>query len=110
MLKTAQRGIDHKSDRRASTCRLVRQDGGLERRGATSPSASTPRVLVAPMIEARGVEMLLGMVHDAQFGPVVLVGAGGVHVEALADAVYAVPPFGPAEAAGSWIGCASRRS
>jgi succinyl-CoA synthetase beta subunit len=57
------------------------------------------RVLVAPMIEARGVEMLLGMVHDAQFGPVVLVGAGGVHVEALADAVYAVPPFGPAEAA-----------
>ena len=43
--------------------------------------------------------MLLVMVHDAQFGPVVLVGSGGVHVEALADAVYAVPPFGPAEAA-----------
>jgi succinyl-CoA synthetase beta subunit len=56
------------------------------------------RVLVAPMIEAHGVEMLLGMVNDAQFGPVVLIGAGGVHVEALADAVYAVPPFGPAEA------------
>jgi succinyl-CoA synthetase beta subunit len=56
------------------------------------------RVLVAPMVEARGVEMLLGMVHDAQFGPVVLIGAGGVHVEALADAVHAVPPFGPAEA------------
>jgi hypothetical protein len=30
---------------------------------------------------------------------VVLVGAGGVHVEALADAVYAVPPFDAAGAA-----------
>jgi len=29
----------------------------------------------------------------------VLIGAGGVHVEALADAVYAVPPFDAAEAA-----------
>ena len=28
-----------------------------------------------------------------------LIGAGGVHVEALADAVYAVPPFDAAEAA-----------
>jgi hypothetical protein len=34
-----------------------------------------------------------------QFGPVVLVGAGGVHAEALADAVYALPPFDAAEAA-----------
>ena len=63
------------------------------------------------MIAAHGVEMLLGMVHDAQFGPVVLIGAGGVHVEALADVVYAVPPFGrgrgrPARRSG----CASRRS
>jgi hypothetical protein len=51
------------------------------------------------MIAARGVEMLLGMIHDEQFGPIVLIGAGGVHVEALADAVYAVPPFDAAEAA-----------
>ncbi len=51
------------------------------------------------MIAAKGVEMLLGMVHDEQFGPIVLIGAGGVHVEALADAVYAVPPFDAAEAA-----------
>jgi hypothetical protein len=38
------------------------------------------------------------MVHDAQFGPVVLLGFGGVHVEALADVVYALPPFDAAEA------------
>jgi hypothetical protein len=51
------------------------------------------------MVTAPGVEMLLGMVNDAQFGPVVLIGAGGVHVEALADAVYAIPPFDAGEAA-----------
>jgi hypothetical protein len=42
--------------------------------------------------------MLLGMIHDAQFGPIVLIGSGGVHVESLADVVYAVPPFDAAEA------------
>ena len=57
-----------------------------------------PRVLVAPMIKAQGVEMLLGMIHDDQFGPVVLLGFGGLHVEALADVVYALPPFDVAEA------------
>ena len=57
-----------------------------------------PRVLVAPMVAAPGVEMLLGMFHDEQFGPVVVLGFGGVHVEALADVVYALPPFGAAEA------------
>src|ERR1700741_3443521 len=45
-----------------------------------------------------GVEMLLGLVHDEQFGPIVLVGAGGVHVEALADVGHAIPPFDAAEA------------
>ena len=57
-----------------------------------------PRVLVAPMITAEGVEMLLGMIHDDQFGPVVLLGFGGLHVEALADVVHALPPFDAAEA------------
>ena len=55
-------------------------------------------MLIAPMIAARGVEMLLGMVNDAQFGPVVLLGAGGVHVEALRDVLYALPPFDAAHA------------
>jgi hypothetical protein len=38
------------------------------------------------------------MIRDPQFGPVVLIGAGGVHVEALDDAVYALPPFDATEA------------
>lgn len=98
VLKTAKRGVDHKSDL-----------GGIHLGLGDAAAVATAyrdlakridaRVLVAPMIAARGAEMLLGMVNDPQFGPVVLIGAGGVHVEALADAVYAVPPFDAAEAA-----------
>jgi hypothetical protein len=97
VLKTAVAGIDHKSDRNAvyldikdeAQLRTAYQD--LNRRIG-------PRVLVAPMVEAKGVEMLLGMINDEQFGPVVVLGFGGVHVEALADVVYALPPFDVAEA------------
>jgi acyl-CoA synthetase (NDP forming) len=98
VLKTAKRGIDHKSELRGIHL-------GLADQAAVSVAYRDllkridARVLVAPMVEARGVEMLLGMVNDPQFGPVVLIGAGGVHVEALADAVYALPPFDAAEAA-----------
>jgi acetate---CoA ligase (ADP-forming) len=37
-------------------------------------------------------EMALGLIHDDQFGPVVLVAAGGVHIELLADRALALPP------------------
>jgi hypothetical protein len=50
------------------------------------------------MIAAAGVEMLLGMIQDEQFGPVVLLGFGGLHVEALADVAHVLPPFDAAEA------------
>jgi acyl-CoA synthetase (NDP forming) len=98
VLKTAKRGLDHKSDRQGIHLSLADKTAVSTAYRDLAKRIDT-RVLVAPMVETRGVEMLLGMVHDAQFGPVVLIGAGGVHVEALADAVYAVPPFGPAEAA-----------
>jgi acyl-CoA synthetase (NDP forming) len=98
VLKTAKRGLDHKSDRQGIHLSLADKTAVSTAYRDLAKRIDT-RVLVAPMVETRGVEVLLGMVHDAQFGPVVLIGAGGVHVEALADAVYAVPPFGPAEAA-----------
>jgi acyl-CoA synthetase (NDP forming) len=50
-------------------------------------------VLVCQMIE-RGVEMMVGVTHDALFGPTVTVGLGGVLVEVLHDAAVRVPPFG----------------
>jgi acyl-CoA synthetase (NDP forming) len=98
VLKTAKRGVDHKSDLGGIHLGLADQ-AAVAAAWRDLSKRIGPRVLVAPMVEAKGVEMLLGMVNDPQFGPVVLVGAGGVHVEALADAVHALPPFDAAEAA-----------
>ncbi|MFI5689191.1 acetate--CoA ligase family protein [Streptomyces sp. NPDC051636] len=50
-------------------------------------------VLVCQMVE-RGVEMVVGVTHDALFGPTVTAGLGGVLVEVLRDAAVGVPPFG----------------
>ena len=97
VLKTAVAGIDHKSDLNGVYLD-IRDETQLRAAYQELSRRIGPRVLVAPMIEAKGVEMLLGMIHDEQFGPVVVLGFGGVHVEALADVVYALPPFDVAEA------------
>jgi acyl-CoA synthetase (NDP forming) len=47
-----------------------------------------------------GVELALGLVADPQFGPLVVVAAGGVLVEALGDRVTALPPVDRAGARG----------
>lgn len=54
-------------------------------------------VLVCQMVE-RGVEMVVGVTHDALFGPTVTVGLGGVLVEVLHDSAVRVPPFGEDQA------------
>ncbi len=51
-----------------------------------------PRVLVQEMAP-KGVELALGTVLDAQFGPLVMVAAGGVWVEILEDRAFALPPL-----------------
>jgi acyl-CoA synthetase (NDP forming) len=48
---------------------------------------------------ANGVELVVGARRDRAFGPVVLVGAGGVHAETLADTAVALAPLGAGEAA-----------
>ncbi|MGH2577532.1 MAG: acetate--CoA ligase family protein, partial [Actinomycetota bacterium] len=45
-----------------------------------------------------GVEIHLGIVRDEQFGPLVLVAAGGVLVEVLNDRRLALPPLDVARA------------
>ncbi|OWJ55893.1 hypothetical protein BWR60_35705 [Inquilinus limosus] len=57
-----------------------------------------PRVVVARMVRDKGVEMMLGLQRDPDFGPVVVIGFGGIHAEILRDAAFALPPFDAAEA------------
>ena len=46
----------------------------------------------------RGVEVIVGGRVDPQFGPLIVVGLGGVLVEVLADTALAPAPIGPGEA------------
>jgi len=97
VLKTAMPGVDHKSDRDGVNLN-IQDEATLTAAYQSLARRIGPRALLAPMISTPGVEMLLGMVHDDQFGPVVVLGFGGLHVEALADVVYALPPFDAEEA------------
>ncbi|MEX0788547.1 MAG: acetate--CoA ligase family protein [Anaerolineales bacterium] len=45
-----------------------------------------------------GLETLIGMTRDPQFGPLVAFGLGGIYVEALHDLTFRVAPFSAAEA------------
>jgi acyl-CoA synthetase (NDP forming)/GNAT superfamily N-acetyltransferase len=58
--------------------------------------AST-RVLVQPMLTA-ATEMIIGGMQDAQFGPVVLVGAGGIFADLLKDRVVDLAPVSEQDA------------
>ncbi len=51
-------------------------------------------LLVAPMISGSR-ELITGVVRDAQFGPNVMLGVGGVMAEALDDVVFRPAPLGP---------------
>lgn len=54
-------------------------------------------VIVARMA-GRGRELALGARIDPQFGPVVMIGDGGIYLEALKDFVLLLPPFDAADA------------
>jgi acetate---CoA ligase (ADP-forming) len=89
-LKTAAPGVAHKSDIGGVALGLE----GPDRLAAAYAELSGrlgPRVLVAAMA-GPGVELALGVVHDVQFGPLVMVAAGGVLIEALRDRRFALPP------------------
>jgi len=43
-------------------------------------------------------ETILGMTHDAIFGPLILFGSGGIYVEVIRDVVFRLHPVGPRRA------------
>ena len=51
-------------------------------------------VLVSPMVNG-GVEMIVGAQTDPVFGPVVMVGLGGVFTEVMKDVAFRVAPVSP---------------
>lgn len=66
---------------------------------AVQPPARIQGVLVQELVPP-GVEIMVGGRIDPQFGPLVVVGLGGILVELLKDTVVELAPVSPAQALG----------
>jgi len=62
------------------------------------PEAAIQGVLVGPLAK-KGVEIIIGTLQDASFGPMVMVGLGGVTTELFRDVIYRPAPVSVPEAA-----------
>jgi acyl-CoA synthetase (NDP forming) len=98
VLKVESPDIAHKTE--AGVVRLNLDDGEAVRQAFAEVMAAARRlkprpriagVLVQPMI-AGGVEVVVGARLDPTFGPLVLVGLGGIMVELLADTTVELAP------------------
>lgn len=69
----------------------------LARAARQAPEARIRGVLVARQVTG-AVEMAMGVLRDPVFGPVAMVGLGGVFVEVLQDVAFRRCPFDAAEA------------
>ncbi len=64
---------------------------------AMDPPLTLNGIMVQKMISG-GIELIVGVLADALFGPVLMLGWGGVFVEALGLAAWRVCPIGPEDA------------
>ncbi|HET9395314.1 MAG TPA: GNAT family N-acetyltransferase, partial [Nitrospiraceae bacterium] len=66
----------------------------LERVHTVQPAAHITGFTIEPMVQAKNAyELIIGITEDAQFGPVILFGQGGIATEILADRAVALPPL-----------------
>jgi acyl-CoA synthetase (NDP forming) len=96
VIKTAQPGIDHKSDC-GGVFVNVQSEQDLLSHYRDIESRLGPRALLSQMVD-EGIEIALGTINDSQFGPVIMVAAGGILVELLADREMAMCPVSEAQA------------
>ena len=101
-LKLDAHGVTHKSDLGGVVLGL-RGDAAVERAAAdllalgSEHGLSVRGLLVQPMAPD-GLELILGLRRDPQFGPVVLVGLGGTLTEVLDDVAIRLAPVDPVAA------------
>jgi acyl-CoA synthetase (NDP forming) len=56
------------------------------------PKAKITGIMIEEMA-VEGKEVILGMNHDEQFGPILMFGMGGIYVEALEDVIFRLAPI-----------------
>ncbi len=101
VLKILSPDVIHKSDVGGVRLNIATADDAvreaermLERVRKAVPHAKSLRFTLSPMIRRPGAhELILGVSVDQTFGPLIMFGAGGVSVEAVADTALALPPL-----------------
>lgn len=110
VMKVVSPQISHKSD--VGGIRLSLQNGDEVRAAYREmmrtipekrPDASLEGVQLQKMLSG-GKEVIIGMVRDPTFGPMLMFGLGGVYVEILKDVQFAIAPVDEEEARGMVTG------
>jgi succinyl-CoA synthetase beta subunit len=96
VLKLNGDAIAHKTERglvrlNVADATAVEQAAG-ELLAAATPDDGAVDLLVAPMLRGNR-ELIAGLHHDAQFGPTVMLGIGGILAEAVADVAFRLVPL-----------------
>lgn len=101
-MKTSAPGIIHKSDsggvklnlkNRAEVGRAYNEVAYLSRQVDSGGSKRKKnRVSIQKMVPP-GVEVIMGVSRDPQFGPVIMFGLGGIFVEMLGDVAFRIVPI-----------------
>jgi len=112
VLKLDAVGLAHKSD--VGAVRVGLRDADEVRAAAAEllalrlPDGATCRgLLVSPYLN--GLELIVGARRDPSFGPLVLIGIGGILAEAIDDVAIRLAPVSPAEAESMLDGLRGRR-
>ncbi len=98
-MKIASPDIIHKSDIGGVKLNLANADAVIDaydlmmlRMSQRAPNANIDGVYVERMCQ-KGREVILGMTRDAQFGPMLMFGLGGIFVEVMKDVTFHIAPI-----------------
>jgi succinyl-CoA synthetase beta subunit len=104
VMKIQSRDIPHKSEVGGVRVNITTKgeawatfDALLKSAEQHRPAAAIQGVLVGPMAK-KGVEIIVGTLQDATFGPMIMVGLGGITTELFKDVIYRPAPVSAAEA------------
>jgi len=104
VMKIQSRDIPHKSEVGGVRVNIAAKGEAFTAYGALLDSAQKHRpeaaiqgVLVGPMAK-KGVEIIIGTLTDKTFGPMIMVGLGGITTELFRDVIYRPAPVSAGEA------------
>ncbi len=103
-MKVVSPDIVHKSDMGGVRLDIVNSSAAADafdlmmlRMKQRAPNASIEGVYVEKMLD-RGLEVIIGMSRDRQFGPMLMFGLGGIFVEVMKDVTFHLAPITESEA------------